>query len=132
MEKKLCTHCKKVKDVKEFQFVRVGSKGQSIYRAQCWLCKTKAKAKRRLKNCNDWKVWAGGKCVTCGYNKCFSALEFHHQDPSDKSREPGKLIRRVSIFSAKLDKVQEIKAEIAKCDLLCANCHREIHAGLCD
>lgn len=26
--------------------------------------------------------YKGGKCQICGYNKCTSALEFHHLDPS--------------------------------------------------
>ena len=26
----------------------------------------------------------GNKCQICGYNKCDSALEFHHLDPSQK------------------------------------------------
>lgn len=26
--------------------------------------------------------YKGGKCQVCGYNKCASALEFHHLDPS--------------------------------------------------
>jgi hypothetical protein len=26
----------------------------------------------------------GGKCALCGYNKCLSALEFHHINSDDK------------------------------------------------
>ena len=26
----------------------------------------------------------GGKCCICGYDKCLSALEFHHTDPNEK------------------------------------------------
>lgn len=26
----------------------------------------------------------GGKCCICGYDRCLSALEFHHTDPNKK------------------------------------------------
>ena len=26
----------------------------------------------------------GGKCQCCGYDRCLSALEFHHLDPKSK------------------------------------------------
>jgi len=62
----------------------------------------------------------GGKCEKCGYNKCITALEFHHLDPSEKD------------FTISNDhfKLQEAIDESKKCILLCANCHRELHAGL--
>jgi len=62
--------------------------------------------------------YKGGKCFICGYNKCNSALEFHHKDPNEKdftlSNHYGKT-------------VEDIKKELDKCDLLCSNCHREVH-----
>lgn len=57
-------------------------------------------------------------CVLCGYNKCLSALEFHH---IDRNKEFGVSYSRESI--------PRIKNEISKCVVVCANCHREIHAG---
>lgn len=62
----------------------------------------------------------GGKCVRCGYNKCSSALEFHHLDPSKKDFTISN-----SQFRLK-DGVEESK----KCVLLCSNCHKELHANL--
>ena len=58
-------------------------------------------------------------CAICGYNKCNSALSFHHTNPQDKQIQvSGKLLQ----YSDK-----RIVGEIEKCILLCANCHREIH-----
>jgi len=57
-------------------------------------------------------------CVLCGYSKCLSALEFHHIS-NDKIDEINKMNTQTSIL-------QEAK----KCIVVCANCHREIHAGL--
>jgi DNA-binding CsgD family transcriptional regulator len=60
----------------------------------------------------------GGKCEKCGYDKCTSALEFHHLDPEKKDFT---LSQNMNMAWDK------IKVEIDKCILVCANCHREIH-----
>lgn len=62
----------------------------------------------------------GGKCTKCGYNKNLSALEFHHRDPEEK--EFGLDVRRFANNS-----IEKVTPEVGKCDLLCANCHRELH-----
>jgi hypothetical protein len=61
----------------------------------------------------------GGKCSRCGYNKYPEVLEFHHKDPTQKLFGIG---QRGLTRSWK-----RVQAEIEKCDLLCANCHRELH-----
>lgn len=61
----------------------------------------------------------GGKCENCGYNKCVDALEFHHSDPSQKEFNLSKKGHTISWDRA--------LSEVNKCQLLCANCHRELH-----
>jgi len=82
----------------------------------------KAVAKRRKKVRSQAVETKGGKCQICGYSKCMNALEFHHTDPTKKD------------FSVSVDgstrSWARVKAEIGKCLLVCANCHREIHAGI--
>lgn len=58
-----------------------------------------------------------GGCIRCGEDD-LACLDFHHRDPREKEGHLGH-IRRFSI--------ERIKAEIAKCDVLCANCHRKHH-----
>jgi 5-methylcytosine-specific restriction endonuclease McrA len=82
----------------------------------------KAVQKRR-KNLR-WKAIAykGGRCQSCGYDRCREALEFHHLNSFRKDfgiSSKG--------YTRSWGKVQK---ELDKCILLCANCHREIHAGL--
>jgi hypothetical protein len=60
----------------------------------------------------------GGQCQGCGYSVSVAALEFHHRDPATKEFGVGN-------FSGSLAR---LLAEAAKCDLLCANCHRLRHA----
>lgn len=64
----------------------------------------------------------GGKCQICGYSRCLVALDFHHID--EKSKEFELSQRGLTRSWAK------IQLELSKCVLVCANCHREIHAGI--
>ena len=66
--------------------------------------------------------YKGGKCENCGYNRCLDALEFHHKDPAQKD---------FSISSKGYTRSWDrVKKELDKCAILCANCHRELHAKL--
>lgn len=61
------------------------------------------------------KLEAG--CCDCGYNESSVALDFDHRDGEEK------------LFTLTGDKLagiswERIEAEIAKCDIRCANCHR--------
>ncbi|HNE28358.1 MAG: hypothetical protein JNL02_14345 [Saprospiraceae bacterium] len=62
----------------------------------------------------------GGKCSRCGYNANLSALHFHHRDHLEKSFKLD-----VRVLSNK--RWEFILTEARKCDLLCANCHAEVH-----
>lgn len=65
--------------------------------------------------------YKGGKCQRCGYDKCEGALQFHHRDPAEKE---------FTLSSTNISKeitMEKLYAEVDKCDLLCANCHAEIH-----
>lgn len=66
--------------------------------------------------------YLGGKCEACGYCRCREALEFHHRNPSAKD---------FALSSARLHwSLERVQSELDKCLLVCANCHREIHAGI--
>jgi len=58
-------------------------------------------------------------CVVCGYNKCLSAIEFHHIGGHKEN-------------NGKIKTVPRLKKEIKSACLVvvCANCHREIHDGV--
>jgi predicted transcriptional regulator len=61
----------------------------------------------------------GAHCMRCGYSKYIGALEFHHRDPSQK--DPDWNVRWC---------IARLRKELDKCDIVCANCHREIHAEM--
>jgi len=60
--------------------------------------------------------------MVCGYRKFVGALDFHHIDEKTK---------QFDLSSRGLTRAwSRIQIELDKCVLLCANCHREIHAGI--
>lgn len=61
-------------------------------------------------------------CMICGYNRCSEAIDFHHLRDKEMSLSRAAYRNRWSI--------KKLKEEIRKCIRLCANCHRELHAGL--
>lgn len=63
-------------------------------------------------------AYKGGKCEICGYDKCITALEFHHLNPDEKE---------FGIGTNDILSFEKNKKEVDKCILVCANCHREIH-----
>ena len=73
----------------------------------------------RQKRKEDLVYVMGGKCVLCGYDKCMSALEFHHVDKSKKERQ---------LSTGNYRKWEDDIEEVKKCALVCSNCHREIEA----
>ena len=67
-------------------------------------------------------TYKGGRCQLCGYERCPDALEFHHLLGTDK---------KFGVSAKGYTRSWEtIKGELDKCALLCANCHREVHAGI--
>jgi 5-methylcytosine-specific restriction endonuclease McrA len=84
----------------------------------------------RMQRVMDWRrrakqrliAEAGGCCQICGYDRYSGALHFHHLDPTEK--EFGLAGKGFTRSFAKM------RAEAAKCVLLCSNCHAEVEAGV--
>jgi len=85
----------------------------------CKACSSKANTIRKYnlkKYCVEYK---GGCCVKCGYNRNLAVLQFHHVDAAEKEFNFAKY--------GKYKFSEELKKELDKCVLLCANCHFETH-----
>src|SRR5574341_1367905 len=79
-------------------------------------------AKNRKERRARWQALKAERgCDRCSESNPV-CLDWHHRDPSSKVMGVAEMIRRD--FAR-----DKILAEIAKCDLLCANCHRKEHAG---
>jgi hypothetical protein len=57
-------------------------------------------------------------CIKCGEDDPI-VLDFHHRDPKKKTKGVARL--------AATSTLDQVKVEIAKCDVLCANDHRRQH-----
>jgi transposase len=94
--------------------------GRGYYR--CKRCRMDRVSARRRKMKLILVAEAGGRCTICGYSRCIGALHFHHVDPSSKRFHLSMQGAARALATA--------RAEMAKCVLLCANCHAEVEAGL--
>jgi len=73
--------------------------------------------RRRKQKLLEYK---GGRCILCGYDKPIpGAYSFHHRDASKKDFAIAR--------SGHCTSWEKIKKEVDKCDLLCRNCHAEVH-----
>ena len=82
--------------------------------------------KRIYKRRDEIIKWFQELKTTLACSKCDEAhpacLHFHHLDPSSKSLE-------ISIAVVHGWSIDRLKKEIAKCSVLCANCHAKEHWG---
>lgn len=91
------------------------------HKTMCTTCLNRYYRLKKKIKCVEYK---GGKCEICGYDKEVEVFDFHHLDPKEKDFNISSTNRR-GRSTISWDK---LKKELDKCILLCANCHREIHA----
>jgi transposase len=89
---------------------------------RCQACRNAALSARRRRIKELLVQEFGGACAICGYDRCASALHFHHVDPSSKHFA-------VSLHASALS-LAKLRAEAQKCVLLCARCHAEVENGV--
>ena len=135
MQTKLCPRCGIEKNTSEFYYSSTRKGRFSCYCKECGKKKAREDRKKypeRFKaRQNKWRNklkekmvdYKGGKCQAWGYQKCLAALEFHHINPEEKEFQIG---GRRGVGRGKWN--DTVRAELDKCILLCANCHREAHA----
>lgn len=109
-----CTRCQQDKPVSEFYFRKTENRHHP-YCKRCHNAYTHERFKRRKARAITYK---GGVCEDCGGAFHYSVFEFHHTDPTGKELT-GNQIKRWAW--------DRVKAELDRCMLLCANCHRLRH-----
>jgi hypothetical protein len=125
MEQKVCSSCKKSKPVSEFHKNASKKSGYNCLCKECRLQNSPAMVatnrKRRRQNIERAVQYLGGKCKICGLQStCYEIYDFHHIDPTQKEA----IISQLSSSSW-----SKVLKEVVKCWLLCAHCHRKLHAG---
>ena len=73
---------------------------------------------------NEWlnKYKDNFSCLNCK-EKENCCLDFHHRNKEDK-------ILAVATMVQRRTGIKKISEEIKKCEILCSNCHRKLHAGV--
>lgn len=135
METKICRTCKKEKKIDEFSWRNKIKKQKHGECKDCYKITRKKsyennkqyylnKNKRRRLELKNWfdSYKKDKKCVFCGESESI-CLDFHHLDNSKKEYN-------VSNMNYSTYSIKTIKKEIDKCIIVCANCHRKLHAGI--
>jgi hypothetical protein len=115
---KTCKGCQEVKPFEEFYKNPNVRDGHLNYCKPCFIARHRDGVRKRSKELRDYiqsiKLERG--CTDCGYRSHPAALEFDHLPGFVKEY-------RLATMSAGSTKAK-IDAEIAKCEVVCANCHR--------
>ena len=129
---KRCTKCEQTKPLSEFRKNKNSPDGHQYYCKSCASIQTKtnyvaykdkvsirtsARLISRRQMLNDIKKTG---CVCCSETH-LTCLDFHHVDPTQKE----------FMVSARYHmNLELLLAEVAKCVVVCKNCHAKIHDGV--
>lgn len=118
---RLCGPCGRYLPLSAFYTPRERkNKKRSLHWKPCRECSAAYKArahKPRVDMMNALKLATG--CMDCGYMAHVEALEYDHRPGEKKIDNVSAMVRQPGRYSW-----DDVLAEIAKCDLVCANCHR--------
>lgn len=118
-----CSQCGNILSGKQRKFCSLPCKKRFHYRANRNPYNNKIYAAMRIRAAERKQKLIGilgGACQKCGYKKSLRALCFHHKDPKDKKL-------RLDSRTIGNRKWETVLIEAKKCELLCANCHMELH-----
>ena len=119
METKYCHKCEEDRLITQFEYVYRNGKKTDRKRSVCQRCRRKGRGTTRSINRKKRLIdLCGGRCVRCSGVFPYFVYDFHHRDDMSKDFTISAIIRT---------KWDVILKEIAKCDLLCSNCHRIVH-----
>jgi hypothetical protein len=111
---KKCSVCKETRELSEYHKY---AKSKDGYCYQCVYCSQTYKKKYRQKLWSKiYEYFGGKKCNRCGCVSEYPIFEVHHIDPKQKE-----------MSTSGNTSFEAIKAELLKCELLCANCHKITH-----
>ncbi len=89
--------------------------GYERWKTRCARCEKKRWRDKERDLRRSLKLSFGGRCSRCGYSRSQAALHFHHLKGRVKKTHRGSVT------------VQEVRDHPERFDLLCANCHIELH-----
>lgn len=76
-----------------------------------------SRAKRNKELWEKLRAFKQRPCADCGNTFPEVCMDFDHRDPSKKLEAISRMVHRAVSW-------ERLEAELAKCDLVCSNCHR--------
>ena len=133
METKICTKCKRELPIENFRWK---NKANNKRHSQCKECQSKQEKQHYKESLTRKKSVIStqqnmlerntaflNEIKSCGCAKCgdkrLYVLDFHHKDKALKDGTINHFRKSASL--------ENLKNEVDKCIVLCANCHREFH-----
>ena len=129
-----CVKCKDDKDETDFDFSNRETGTRQPFCMECRKLyqkasyeRTKARkiartVKRARTHRDEMKAFVKdlkrGPCMDCGEKFHWFAMDFDHREPEDKKDDISRMVLRNGCSK------ETLLSEIAKCDLVCATCHR--------
>lgn len=129
MDTKICTKCEEGKALTDFA---LSSRSKDGRQQHCRTCNNKAGRKNYLENKDRYYRNAKKRdkemrerirelksvpCADCGQKFDAVCMDFDHLPDFEKSHNISYMIRHRMAW-------EKIEAEIAKCEVVCSNCHR--------
>ena len=127
-QRKLCSKCQEVKQVSDFNFRHRATGVRHSYCRDCGKQLTRSHYAENKRQYLDRNVRSYLKrrefvqriksrpCADCGIQYPYYVMDFDHREGEIKKYQLNRIDRMT---------VRTILHEIAKCDVVCANCHRE-------
>jgi hypothetical protein len=125
---KTCSKCKVSKPVTQFNFKSTAAGLYQSYCRECGKLSTRSHYKQNKRQYLDRNIRSYMKrrelvrqiksrgCADCGIQYPFYVMDFDHREGETKEYELNRIDRMTT---------RALLREIEKCDVVCANCHRE-------
>lgn len=125
---KTCSKCKISKPISEFNFRNTTLRKRQSYCKECGSNLTRSHYQRNKRQYLDRNSRTNARhrtlirsaksrpCIDCGIQYPYYVMDFDHRDGTTKSFILSDVPRATS---------KSLMKEIEKCDVVCANCHRE-------
>lgn len=114
---KICTKCGINKPLSEYAMDTRKKDGKY---PSCTMCRNARQRQADYDRRNFINTLKNKPCMRCGITYPSYVMEFHHRDPDKKE---------FNLSKARSKPIDMIIKEVAKCDILCSNCHREVEHG---
>jgi len=136
MTTRICDHCKKEKDIEQFnwKYKALGIRHGTCRECMKWFVRRYFQGSahdEHLRNVNErkkvarevareyvWEYLSTHPCIQCGESDP-RVLEFHHRDSVQKERDVSRMVAD-GLSTGRL------QLEMDKCDVLCGNCHKKL------